>query len=275
MKKHFKKCQDEKCKKLAYYGYTEAMYCREHKIGTMFSIKHKRCEDFFCSRRAIYNYKGLEPRFCFHHKTDKEMINTWEPVCTTDKCLRAARYGDKLLNVLCKCPEHKEEGMIYLYYRQCNEVDCYKKAIYAVPTAKVAEYCFEHSDRSMINYHNLRCVIYRCPNKPEYGLPDHIKPTKCFFHHNSKKEVIVEDLGKRRTCIHEGCPIFPYYNFHGLQNDYCIEHKTPEMENVFSMKCDNEECENLAWYGWPGLAKTKCGIHAVVGMRSKRGKIIV
>lgn len=77
--KNYNICFIVNCSKRASYRNSEKKhFCGEHKVSDVVNTNHKKCQIEknnikFCKKRALYNFKDLDPEYCNEHK-DIDMI---------------------------------------------------------------------------------------------------------------------------------------------------------------------------------------------------------
>ena len=147
------------------------------------------CIEEDCKTYAIYNYKGLKPKYCFTHKKD-DMINVANKKCITCNETRST-YNLPDLKPL-YCFTHKKDGMINVRSKMC--VTCNQTIpIYNLPGLKPL-YCVTHKKDDMINVVSKMCVTCN-KHQPYFNLPE-LKPLYCT---NCKKDDMVDVVNKK--CI--------------------------------------------------------------------------
>jgi len=92
------------CKKRKSFGYSEPLFCYEHKYYLMTNLTTKRC--LMCSRYPVY---GNEiPLYCGIHKEDS-MVNLVHRLC---ECGKRANFNYFTEPYPLFCSKHKKDHMI-------------------------------------------------------------------------------------------------------------------------------------------------------------------
>jgi hypothetical protein len=103
------------------------------------------------------------------------------------------------------------------------------------------------------------CDFATCRKFANYG-DFYCKPLRCKEHKENYK--LVSSL-----CQSENCKIKSSYNYEGLKNKYCYEHKNDGMVNVSSKKCCEFNCKKQPSYNLKGESDgIYCSLHKKNGM---------
>jgi hypothetical protein len=229
----------------------------------------KLCCTIGCSRRPVYNFKGLQARFCRTHKEDG-MVTNKEKTCHEEGCENPAMYSHRGKRGKKLCEEHKEEGMsiITVCGLLCITEGCVKSASFNFRGLK-ARYCMAHKQPDMINLYREKklCIHEGCNMSASFNLPDEKVARYCSTHR--LKDMI--NL-KSAICAMEGCVVQPYYNWRGEKyGKYCSKHKEPDMVNLLVIKanrvCDRSGCEKCACFAFAKSDSARyCSAHKERGM---------
>ncbi|AGE59121.1 hypothetical protein PBCVOR070422_522L [Paramecium bursaria Chlorella virus OR0704.2.2] len=203
-------------------------FCKDCKSDEMITVNGNRCK---CGNQSSFNLEGLKARFCKDCKTD-EMIYVNGNRC---KCGNIPTYNLKGLKAEF-CKDCKTDEMINVHGRRCV---CGNIPIYNLNGLK-AEFCSSCKTDEMINVNVKHC---RCGNIPIYNL----KGLKAAFCKDCKTDEMITVHGIRCECGNH-----PTYNLEGLKPRFCKDCKTEEMTNVHNKRC-------------PGSKGYKCPIDALVG----------
>mmetsp|Transcript_3855 Transcript_3855/g.6530 ORF Transcript_3855/g.6530 Transcript_3855/m.6530 type:complete len:386 (-) Transcript_3855:139-1296(-) len=211
----------------------------------------KLCCTIGCSRRPVYNVKGLRARFCRLHKED-DMVNCKEKTCQHEGCDNAATYkqvGKKDCKKMCSL--HMDEGMVKFSNccRQCAADGCTKVPSYNNPGEK-ARFCTHHKEPGMINVFRKVCHVEGCNLAASFDAPGHQQARFCSVHRTAEMVNV-----KVTPCAHEGCRMKPYFNFRDQkQGKFCTQHKEEGMVNLLVLKtkrvCDHSGCEKCACFAF-------------------------
>lgn len=104
-------CYFDGCKKPSTYGYIDDMKkisCIEHKKENMKSLKGYFCH---CKKRASYNFKGLQAKYCKKHSQDG-MILVNVRRCGHKGCDTIPTFNYPNKRTCIRCYAHKLDGMI-------------------------------------------------------------------------------------------------------------------------------------------------------------------
>jgi hypothetical protein len=98
------RCNYIGCKKRKSFGYSEPLFCFEHKYYLMTNMISKRC--LMCSKYPIFGIDS--PLYCREHKQDN-MVNLIHKLCA---CGKRANYNYFTESYAAFCSKHKKENMI-------------------------------------------------------------------------------------------------------------------------------------------------------------------
>lgn len=229
----------------------------------------KLCCKIGCTKRPIYNYKGLKARFCRQHKEDT-MVNSREKNCEFEGCENPATYSMRGKKSKKMCALHKEEGMTMhsICGLMCVKEDCGKSASFNYKGEK-ARYCLAHKEKDMINVYREKKLCHHegCQLSSSFNFPGKKVAMYCSAH--KLKGMI--NL-KSSVCAKEGCTIQPYYNYRGeKKGKYCARHQEEGMVNLLVIRanriCDFEGCEKCACFAYNKTDTSRyCATHKERGM---------
>ncbi|HLX53894.1 MAG TPA: hypothetical protein VKR58_08130, partial [Aquella sp.] len=103
-------------------GEKAGKFCKIHKLKNMIDVKSKKCE--FCDERGVWNFPGLQGKFCKNHADiNSGMICLTYGLCEEDDCKLSAIYNYEGCPAK-YCKKHKIDGMIYIYAKKCSGKNC-------------------------------------------------------------------------------------------------------------------------------------------------------
>ena len=198
---------------------------KNHKSGNGIS---KFCIHDNCNKEAIYNYWGMQPKYCIDHKKEYHENIYENPVtgfCDYDKCDKPAKYNIRGLKPR-YCFEHKNIFHVitpkkYILKEKPNVNKCneYKlTAIYNFPELRPLK-CLKHRKKGMVNINkkHILCKIHDISYSPKTTCP------KC----KVKKSIICDYYNNN-----EKCNITASYNFPELRPLECFKHRKKGMVNI-------------------------------------------
>lgn len=233
--------------------------------------KGKLCCTIGCTRRPVYNFKDLKPRFCREHKEDA-MVNITEKKCDHEGCEKRITYKEvgKQGKKKCKktCTEHKTDGMIKVSEssKVCTAEGCVRAPCFNFRGEK-ALFCTFHKEKDMVNLYKNECRHAGCDNTASFNVPGKKMGRYCSAH----KQADMINL-KVTPCAQPGCAKKPYYNFRTEKvGKFCTTHAEPGMVNLLVIQskrvCDRNGCEKCACYAFAKTDKSRyCAAHRERGM---------
>lgn len=225
-------CAKSNCDKRAGYGCFEStIYCLDHSIGEIVKFDnanglnvYKLCEKRYCKELAEYNYKLvniegvinenlLESSFCKDHinLNIRNYRTKSFKGCSGINCSNKAEFGPEESSA-CVC-------------NNCNNLLKHKEELEIIKLPVIAEFQL--------------CVENKCKNIGMFGTKISNTPCLCEDHANG----VMNDINnKNKICIEEKCKTRASYGFDGDKMIYCKEHKTEEMIDLNSRKCEVGGC---------------------------------
>lgn len=234
--------------------------------------------------------------------------------CVEIGCTTPASYNKKGQKTGLYCPEHgKKFGMINVTIRECIHIDnnknkCESEAVYGFE-GEIALYCLKHCNKkTMINirYKSEYCQIKNCSTKASFALFGKNKAIVCSEHikfiylidkdinvcqscqtsiTNTDGFALCDECCKmvinvnKKHCAYKDCTTVPYFNIKGEKTGlFCFPHipKGVEMINVLDKRCEEEGCDEFAYYNYNDSTDTKkpkyCSEHAEITMENVKYK---
>lgn len=154
------------------------------------------------------------------------------------------------------CSVHKKEGMVHIY-NTCKHDSCTLVASFAMPGQR-AKFCGQHKEMGMIDVSGKKCSHASCNRQSTHALPGQ-RAIVC-SHHKTEGMVIVG-----RAC--RLCTKYAIYALPGQKNpQFCKEHKTPDMVDVWHKTCAHESCTKRPTFSLPGQPAEFCKKHKAPDM---------
>ena len=199
------------------------------------------CEFIGCEKRASFGSIPKVARFCASHKS-ADMINVVSKTCEHPGCKTIPIYNIASSKVARFCALHKSADMINVKDKTCEHSGCKTLPVYNIAGSKEARFCASHKSADMINVKAKTCEHPGCNTQPHYNIAGSKVARFCVLH----KSADMIDV-RNKTCEHPGCMTRPTYNKPGYSPIFCSQHKTNNMIQNPTKKCDI--CKNQAFYG--------------------------
>lgn len=255
-------------------------YCVKHRTKDMINIYAPICKE--CTKEATFNYPNETKRlYCSDHKLEG-MISLKKKCCYLG-CPKTPSFGDINEKKRKYCFDHKPEGMICIAVKLCIGEDkkgkCTRQPYYNFENEKPL-YCSTHALDGMILVKKMTCVC--CDIQPNFNFPGEIKGKYCEKHaidgmrnvkqkvckkcgvrasygplfskkiHCAKHKENNEYINNKPKCIGKNCTENALYT--NKNNNYplrCEDHKIKKSDkNVIEKPC--KFC-GLSWHIRDGL----------------------
>jgi hypothetical protein len=237
--------------------------CKDHSESDMICINGHICKDckIQIASFILNNSKAKTPTHC---KSCAEKYEDGYSDISHKKCIicnkNTAIFGTDNKKEYCReCSKTNNLEVIDLHHKMC--IICNKvNAIFNFKGDKPL-YCASCKEDDMIDIYGKKCE--KCNiTKPSYNYPEF---KKAIFCKNCSLEgmINVKDI----LCIkcNKKRPSFNYIE----QNKplYCKDCSNEDMINIYMDICENEECDENAWYNYEGETKVRyCNKHSLNGM---------
>ena len=225
-----------------------------------------KCENKDCTKIPVFNVRGeTKGRFCFKHKTDKDMVNVKDPTCEHPTCSKQPAFNkpDETKGRFCK--KHKtDDNMVNVKDKTCENPDCSKQPVFNVRGETKGRFCKKHiTDKDMVDVINKTCENPDCTKIPTFNVFGETKGRFCKKH---KEDKMVDVVSKK--CEHPNCSKQPTYNVLGeTKGRFCKEHKEDKMVDVVNPTCENPDCTKIPVFNVRGETKGRfCKEHKERGM---------
>jgi len=226
-------------------------YCYDCKTDEMVNVSSNKCEE--CNAFPNFNFEGMKAKYCDTHKELGMIRVTGINQCTECVVSKWASFGFSGEKAIV-CATHKKEGMVDLVSNLCQFPECPKNASFGIEKRKPIM-CKLHKTNKMTDVKHKKCYYEDCPTIPSFGYEDDYIVISCKKH--SDDEMISINA---KQCLFNGCDTAPSYGFPDGKPTHCSEHKTEQMVDVVSKKC--EICnKTLASFGYAGEPAIRCKKH--------------
>jgi len=152
---------------------------------------------------------------------------------------------------------------------ECTKPECNSKPLYNDPRESQPMYCKKHAAPEMKNV-TMRykwCIVKDCFSRASYKNSGE-RPTHCIRHKTKDMKSI------NKTCAKEDCDTQPRFNLPGVKPGlYCRKHASPNMVDVYKIKCKGKDCSKEATFGLPGGERSHCKKHKspnMIDLKNKR-----
>jgi hypothetical protein len=139
------------------------------------------CIEDDCKSQAIYNYKGLKPKYCFNH-IKENMINVKNKKCIDCNEIIPS-YNKPGLKPL-YCFNCKKNDMVDVRSKKC--INCHKTQPNYNNFGLKPLYCVKCKDDDMIDVGSKKCIV--CNETQASYNNSGLKPLYCFTH--KKKDMV-------------------------------------------------------------------------------------
>lgn len=267
-----RKCKYEGCSKrpsFNFVGESVPAYCVTHSSLNMVDVSSKFCRHEGCGTHPSFNYPtpgnkiGL---YCCAHKLDG-MTDVRSRKCVHESgCATFPTFNYEGEHPGRYCSKHKLSGMVDVRNTTkalCRHVDCNAPPNYNFPDKKGARFCEAHKLEGMV-CKIVTCQFQECSKAPKFGFPDE-PPTHCGEH---CLEGMAYTYKYKQYCAHDGCKVYPSFNFQGLKGKrFCATHKLEGMVETKRRTCEAEGCMRNASFNHVDLKRRRfCASHREPGM---------
>jgi hypothetical protein len=148
-------CNEEDCKIRAIFNYKglPPKYCSTHKKENMINVESKKCID--CkTKQPSFNKPGLKPLYCISCKKDG-MVNNKHKKCIN--CNKITPSFNKPGLKPLYCVNCKEDDMVDVMNKMC--IDCKKTQSYYNKPGLKPLYCANCKEDNMINVKSKTCIL--------------------------------------------------------------------------------------------------------------------
>jgi EsV-like protein len=238
-----KKCYNCNDKSATYnFKGESSKYCNEcckllnfiigNNHNEMRNCHNKLCEYIYddgldCISIATYGKNNIKIRCKIHKEDDLIKLNK-DKKCNYDDCDKVPSF---IIDNKNYCAEHKSEDAKALF-QKCKL--CNDRANFNYIDKKGALYCIKHKDDNMVDKRKKICIEDKCINYASYNFKNIKGPIYCYEH---KKENMISN--KVKLCKEDKCLIEAYFGTKENKKQYCVTHKTNNMYNYTSKKCED------------------------------------
>jgi hypothetical protein len=247
------------CGKNANFNYLncspkKGIRCFEHKLENMLCINGKICIDCNKSQASFIlpDSDKKSPTHCSEclKKYNIEKIDVSHKKCVLCK-KSSATFGIITKEYCSKCVKKENLDVYDLHHKQCILCNV-KDAVFNIKGEK-SLYCGDCKKDNMINIYGLKCegCNSTTPTFNYPGIKDKRFCKDCAYDGMiNVKDKLCEKCNKKRP-----------------SPNYCSDCKTEYMINVNCSKCNDENCNENAWYNYENEKKVKfCKEHSLKGM---------
>jgi hypothetical protein len=239
-------------------GELTSTHCKKCKEDGMIDVRHKRC--ISCNlTRPHFNYPGtLDATHC--GKCKKEgMIDINSKRCIVCNLTRPNYNHPGTLDAT-HCGKCKKEGMIDINSKRCIVCNL-TRPNYNHPGKLDATHCKKCKEDGMVNVKDKKCIVCNlkqpCFNYPGKKNPTHCGDCKLNGMTNVSKKCIVCNMVRAR------------FNYPGQKKKtHCGKCKKKGMINLASKRCEVEDCDIHASFGFLFRTQRWCSKH------KKKGSVI-
>ncbi|CAN0294170.1 unnamed protein product [Ascophyllum nodosum] len=148
--------------------------------------------------------------------------------------------------------------------RSCTHGDCQRRPTFGFPGDPHAAWCKSHKVDGQVDIVSRRCERKGCTTFPSFRFAGERGSRFCAAH----KLPGMEDCHRlSRFCkFGKGCKSNPSFGFEGGKRISCARHRTKEMVNLNSVRCQGVECNRIPNFGLPGHSPSSCASHRSEGM---------
>ena len=163
-----KRCMHEHCTKRPNFNLpteTKGLYCFEHKLENMISVKSKKCQEKKCKDLAMYGFSNKRAQYCASHQKPNMVNIQVENTCIIDGCTLEYDYivdenkycsthvPNKSYNInlkrLCKYCDILEESKYVC--KECRKIQNKKEWAIVRYLRKAIDTSFEYNTSKMLN----------------------------------------------------------------------------------------------------------------------------
>lgn len=265
------------CCKNANFNYPDSkvkkgVRCKEHSVSGMICINGHMCKDckIQVASFVLNNSKAKTPTHC---KSCAEKYDTGYVDISHKKCIMCKKNtatfglnGSSKKEYCGECSKSAKLEVTDLHHKMC--IGCNKvSAIFNVLGGKPL-YCGTCKEPDMVDIYGQKCE--KCNiTKPYYNYPEFKKARFC-------KNCSLEGMINVKDILCKSCnKIRPSFNYIGETRPlYCGTCKSDDMINIYIDICEQEECDENAWYNYDGESKVRfCNKHALDGMIGIKWKL--
>jgi hypothetical protein len=267
------------CCKNANFNYSDSklkkgIRCKEHSENGMICINGHMCKD--CKTQiasfVLNNSNAKTPTHC---KSCADKYNTGCIDVSHKKCIMCNKNtatfglnGSSKKEYCGECSKSAKLDVTDLHHKMC--IECNKlSAIFNIEGEKPL-YCGTCKTDEMVNIYGQKCETCNI-KQPFYNYPEFKKGRFC-------KGCALEGMINVKNILCKLCnKKRPSFNNSGKGKPlYCKECSTEDMINIYMDICENDECDENAWYNFKDEQKVKyCKKHALDGMISLKWKLCI
>ena len=182
------KCHYKGCMKTPQFSLDGTMrkWCHEHATKQMKRQLYKTCTVSGCKMSANFNYIGLQPSKCEHHKNNSMVNIARTSLCKENGCMRRPSYNFENSYYSLYCQYHKLHNMVVtnIDHVECFDKDCSKRVTYSLfdKQKKIFEFfCSKHRNAYCNRITDQLCENASCNSYASWGII-HTRPRFCVKH---------------------------------------------------------------------------------------------
>jgi hypothetical protein len=179
------------------------------------------CENPGCTKIPVFNVLGeTKGRFCFEHRTDKDMVDVTHKTCEHPDCTKIPTFNVRGETKGRFCSEHKEDKMVDVVHPTCEHPGCTTQPVFNVLGQTKGRFCKKHiTDKDMVNVVSPTCEHPGCTTRANYNVPGQ-KASRCNTH---KQTGMIVNPKKR--CWQGKCKEYALYGT--FRAEFCESHCDP------------------------------------------------
>ena len=225
---------------------------------------HKKKKIKWCVAKHCY-LEACVGNFCGTHTATDAKKNRY---CIAEGCYVSAYFGVED-NKPTHCVTHMTPLMRNVKDQKCQHPNCGKLNPAYGFVGESPRFCKDHQLAGMKNLKMKTCKFEGC--KTIYLKWGYTCAEYCSKH----KAQDMRDFKKRKQCSYEGCTVYPYFNFKGLEGKFCDKHRKVGMISVKITTCAFIGCSSQCRsFNYVGLKGKFCAKHRTQGMVNVKGKCL-